>query len=259
MDPQESTAAIVPDEQPQEAAEAIETVGDDDIVVLARNPQEMAEAQKGLVAWTRRKLQSLKAELADAEENLAQSTKLKIRTEGWKRQVALAKNRIIFYGKVHAALEAGYCIVPNFPSMELIAVRTSKNRPPRGEKVTSWQPNPTLVKYEQLPVGDGKYVNPRPKTKSFVRKDETTGKNLTTSWNTDFQELDFPFKVVRPQILSNLGKALAQKIFDDIGVLPQVTRAPDPMIVGRIRRREAGYSEPTITFLIAWWIDSRTL
>jgi hypothetical protein len=232
---------------------------DNEITVLARDPLEMAEAQKGLVAWATKKVQLLKSELRETELNLKESTKLKIRTAGWKRQVALAKGRVVYYEKVKAALEAGYCIVPNFPNMEVIAVRTGKRSPRRSTKeATGYVPSDPDVKYQQLPEGEGKYVSPRPTVRRTSYKN-AEGKSVMTVWADDFRDVDFPFKTVRPQIVQNLGTAMAKKIFDEIGVLPQINRRQDPMIIGRIRRREQGYMEPTITFLIAWWIDTKAL
>ena len=47
-------------------------------------------------------------------------------------------------------------------------------------------------------------------------------------------------------------------IFDEIGVLPVQSRG-DPMLIGRICRRESGYHTPSLSFLISWWIDTRAL
>lgn len=223
----------------------------EDLVVLARDPEEMARAQQGLIVWMDRKLEGLRAELAEAEENLATAKRLKHRLVGWQRQVQAVRKRVVYYEKAKSALEAGYCIVPDFP-VQLIAVRTTKEDPsPKwhqggGHRVPD-------EKCETLPEGKGDYVDPVPYTDTQKRADGNT-------WSQAIflREVDFPFKVVKPQILKGLEEALKRKLFDEIGILPAHRANRDPILVGRIKRRE-GYNENTMTFLIAWWIDTRSL
>lgn len=236
----------------REPAELAPLPVSEDVVVLARDPGEMAEAQKGLIAWMNRKVAGLKAELAEAEENLATTKRMKTRTQGWVNVVRRIRNRVIYYGKAQTALEEGYCIIPDLP-VQIIAVRTSKRGPPRRWVKGSAHSIPN-VPPGQLPAGEGEYVDPEPLVRS--RKD------ADDRWETqavDFDAVDFPFKVVKPQILKGLEAALKHKLFDEIGVLPGTTRHADPILVGRIKRKEAAYTEPSMTFLIAWWIDTRTL
>ncbi len=223
-----------------------------DLVVLARDPQEMAQAQQGLVVWMDQKLKSLHAELAEAEENLAIAKRMKHRITGWQRQIQVVRKRVVFYEKAKTALEAGYCIVPDFP-VQLIAVKTKKHWPPPG-RVRGGIHNVPEVKSEPLPQGEGKYVGPAPYASAHKHEDGSTWSQADA-----FQEVDFPFKIIKPQILSGLEEALRLKLFDEIGVLPAHRANRDPILVGRIKRREGAYNEPTMTFLIAWWIDTRSL
>lgn len=221
----------------------------DDIVVLARDPAEMAAAQKGLIVWMGRKVASLKVELAEAEENLTIAKRMKTRTQGWVRVVRLAHGRVTYYSKALSALEAGYCIVPDFP-VQLVAVRTSKKRPP-AKWVQGYQvPD---VKPDQLPEGEGDFVSADPTVIQHERDGRVQTRAIT------FREVDFPFKKVKPQILKGMEVAMQRKLFDEIGVLPATTRCGDPVLVGRIKRKEGAYHESTLTFLIAWWIDTRDL
>jgi hypothetical protein len=220
-----------------------------DIVVLARDPEEMARAQQGLIVWMDRKLEGLRAELVEAEENLATAKRLKHRTLGWQRQVQVARKRVLYYEKAKTALESGYCIIPDFP-VQVIAVRTTKGGP--SAKGFSGRRVPDM-KCETLPEGEGDYIDPEPYTASLKRED---GSMVTTA--IALREVDFPFKVIKPQILKGLEEALKRKLFDEIGVLPAHRANRDPILIGRIKRRE-GYNENTMTFLIAWWIDTRSL
>lgn len=223
----------------------------EDVVVLARNPDEMRVAQQGLINWFEHKIAAEKAQLAECEENLATAKRMKVRTQGWARQVSLSRNRVRFYEKGLEALHEGYCIIPDFP-IQLIAVRTSKPGPPR-QANPAWRGAPD-VQAEHLPQGEGKYVSPEPYSYAW----ETGDPPKTFVRASAFREVDFPFKLVKPQILKDLDAAMRAKLFDEIGVLPGRVRNPDPVLVGRINRKEAG-REVSLSFLISWWIDSRTL
>jgi len=230
----------------------------DDIVVLARDPAEMENAQQGLIEWMGRKVASLQVELAEAEENLATAKRMKTRTQGWQRVVRVTRNRVLYYEKAKTALEEGYCIIPDFP-VELIAVKTNRKGPPR-----KWHRGGSHivpdVDSQPLPEGEGEYVSPAPTIVERPLPDRGDGLRRVESKATDFQEVDFPFKVVKPQILKGMEVALKRKLFDEIGILPGPRRrGGDPVLVGRIKRREGPYHEPVLTFLIAWWIDTRAL
>lgn len=255
MTDEKPTTALVK----REATETLALPGpNQDIVVLARDPQEMAQAQQGLIDWFTAKLNAEKLQLAECEENLAIAKRMKTKTEGWRRQVSLAQKRVTFYTKGLTALEEGYCIIPDFP-VQLIAVRTTKKRPPRkNHSGGAWHvPD---VESEQLPQGEGRYVSPAPEITTFEGPGREPGKTITFSQATSFDVVDFPFKQVKPQILRDLDRAMKSKLFDEIGVLPGRTRRnTDPVIVGRIKRRVNRFSETTLTFLVTWWIDSRDL
>lgn len=233
-----------------------------DVVVLARTPEEMAASQSGLLTWAEQKVAAERAELAEKEENLQHAVKGKYQTAPWRRQVNLAKSRVIYYEKILAALQAGYYIVPAFPEIDTIAIRTRKARPPVNERDSTWgTPRPADVKGQTLPVGEGRYVSTSPAVDRWTeqRKSES-GKEVTHHLvaNRAFAEIDFPFHTVKPQILRDLNQALEARIFDEIGVLPQRRRRGDPMVIGTIKRRE-GYNETTVNFLVSWWIDTRDL
>jgi hypothetical protein len=227
----------------------------EDVVVLARNPTEVLEAQGQLLTWADSRVSALKVELEEAEDNLAQAKKLKIRTQPWAKQVTKASQAVVYYEKLRLAIAAGYYIVPNFP-VHVIAVRTSRARPSiRYQQVET-------IKADLAPSGEGQYVSPQPLTEFKYLPDEQ--RMVATS--AEFQAFDFPFRLVKPQILSDLSEALKLGLFDEIGVFPappgvQQTKkaAPqvppgDPMVVGIIK--QAGQQ---VSFLITWWIDTRDL
>ena len=232
--------------------------GQGDIVVLARNPNEMVQAQANLIAWAQQKLQAAQQDLAEAEENLAQSIKLKIRTRGWRDQVRKAQARVTYTSKILAALEQGYCIVPDFP-VDTFAVRTQRHNPPSKSKAGKLWMLPQ-IEPQLLPVGEGRFVSENPVGEEYPvvrsRQDGTTYTE-THSKAIEFDEVDFPFKVVKPQILKDLSRAMQLKIFDDLGVLP-ARPGVDPMVIGRIWQRK-GTQKVSVSFLVTWWVDTRTL
>jgi hypothetical protein len=236
--------------------------GVEDIVVLARTPEEMAVSQDRLIRWAQQKVAAEKAELAEKEENLAYAKKGKYQTTRWQRQVNLAKSRVVYYEKMLAVVEAGYYMVPAFPEIDTIAIRTRKRVPAGKQRESTWGvPRVPLVKSQTLPAGEGRYVSPEPEVDRWT-ENRDNGKGGETTHHLlapkAFAEVDFPFHAVKPQILRDFNRALRERLFDEIGVLPQRRRRGDPMVIGSIKRRE-GYSEITANFLVSWWIDTRDL
>ncbi len=233
-----------------------------DVVVLARNPDEMAKAQQGLIDWAERKVKFEAQELAEAEENLAVAKKMKHRTAGWTNNVRVGKNRVKYYEKIVEALQEGYCIVPDFP-IQVIATRTNKKAPKKTKRGWGYG-SVEHIKHEQLPKGVGDYVDPTPewypnsRTRQLPDGRSTEDNFVVTTGRHN--PVDFPFKMVKPQIMSDFSRAMALKLFDEIGVLPEVHRkTPDPMVIGRIKSRGKGSAEMSLSFIITWWVDTRTL
>jgi hypothetical protein len=67
--------------------------------------------------------------------------------------------------------------------------------------------------------------------------------------------------MAKPQIMHATSDAMALKIFDEIGVIPNYRRKVDPIIIGAIYRPDATakqYWEP-VSFLIAWHLRTETI
>lgn len=226
-----------------------------DIHLIARHPAEMEQCQEQLIAWARRRETEAKAELDDCLANREIARKSKWRVEPWQRRVRAAGKTLNYYKKLRMALEAGYYIVPPMP-FQAFAIRTERHQPLRKEKDSD------LGNFDQpaqsLPAGEGRYVSPTPildARRLLSRNPE--GKDIWryhwfARW---FQEVDFPFQLVKPEILDAASKAMAAKVFDQIGILPNFqTRASDPMVAGQIIGPKR-----TVTFFIGWWLDTRDL
>ncbi|HEY5551715.1 MAG TPA: hypothetical protein VIK52_07495, partial [Opitutaceae bacterium] len=81
-----------------------------DMVVLARNPQEVEAAQKQLVAWVEARIAQCRHALAESEENVAHAKKRKWKITGWQSRALAARHRLDYYGRMREALAAGYFI-----------------------------------------------------------------------------------------------------------------------------------------------------
>ena len=229
--------------------------------VVAKNPAEMERANKELIGWISQKIEREFAEAKDANENYQVAKKAKWRSAPWLRRTKKHKAKIIFYQKLRSALKAGYYIVPPFP-VDIFAVRTDRKKP-RGREVTPYAHNSGTAleqKPRQLPEGEGRYVAQEAENwrKDLSYKD-SEGKNITQyeHFAKGFQEIDFPFKMAKPETLTATAQAMALKLFDQIGVLPKYMRRGDPIVVGQICHPEL--SREPMTFFISWWLDTGDL
>lgn len=239
---------------PQQDSESSLLVSDiDDITVVARNPRQMDDCQRALISWCERKLLWAQTNRDDLAENLEIAKKNKWGTGGLYRAHARAVKMVTFYEKVKAALEAGYCIVPNFP-VELFAIRTNRKHPTR--KNVSSIHNVPVHEPEGLPAGEGRYVDDAQLVGRGTYSDETR----FVFAKKFIEEIDFPFALAKPAILDATSTAMAAKLFDEMGVLPASSKKRDPVVVGRIiDPRGSTYDKRFVTFLVAWFLDTRTL
>jgi hypothetical protein len=227
------------------------------LVVVARNPGEMQVAQDQLISWAAAKIEEKKAEYAELQENYEIAVKNKWRSSTLKKNAGAALKRIEFYEKIHAALQEGYCIVPNM-DLDVFAIRTTRKKPRRHESNARWGNRTQETSRPQL--GDGRYVDADPvqyQRQYEVKNKEGALEKRTAFWADEFQEVGFPFSMAKPQILDATAKAMAKKVFDDIGVLPRRTRGRgDPMVIGRVVYG-SGYNQRAVSFLISWFVDTK--
>lgn len=229
--------------------------------VIAKTADQMMVAQQSLIEHMTQKVEAEQQALADKTENLEHAKRTKIRTAGWAKEVAIAKQRVRYYQSALDALNEGYAIIPDFP-ISIIAVRTSKLSPKEQELVRYRKIDD--VPSEQLPTGLGDYVAPEPELRHFDKAvpDGKGGfdRKMMVATTGKFRAIDFPLKAVKPQILAELDKALKGKIFDEIGIIPAFgsnKRHSDPMLIGRIHCKDK--QARSLSFLITWWIDTTTL
>ena len=235
-----------------------------ELEVSATTPLEMSQAQDSLIAWCGRKVETMKHEAAELAENLAIAIKNKWKTDTLRRHSALAAKRVTFYEKIKAALEAGYCIVPNFP-IDLFAIRTDRKKPKSKWHFGSYEAGSFQFQQQaaQLPVGEGEYKSVHPLVQTDVDtevKDGITKKHYAEH-ATDFGDVEFPIQMAKPKIMEAVSRAMAFKIFDQFGLFAQGTG--DPIITGEIVDPRNTSRNPTyirrVTFIVAWHLNVRDL
>lgn len=232
------------------------------INVVALTPAEMVPAQQELIGWCDGKIRALK----DEADDLALHEKLAIEN-GWKTSVVTAglnrtARRITYYEKMRAALAAGYLLVPNMP-IDVLAVRVDRAKQPEETRSSPWgrfaaQPQASL------PAGVGRYVDET--IEQRVRSNHSVndkGERVIEKqyYSGDYDEVDFPIAVTKPVILQATARAMALKIFDEIGRVRNDGQSfrskADPIMVGRLRDPRKGHTGAT--FFIAWWVDTSSL
>lgn len=244
----------------------VETAMDDvaDFTVVATNPAEMERGQKSLILWAARKIEAEKELLREAQEQFDIAKRSKWSTGGWARRVQLSEGKIEYYRKIKMALEAGYYIVPPFP-ISVFAIRTEEGRPTTR---TGWQDRDFAsrqgIQAKALVAGVGRYVSDRVMTKPFRKM----VKNILDKWEENtyhapnaFRDVEFPFKLAKSAVMSETAKAMALKVFDQIGIMGQepekAAAIPDPIVCGQIM--PWFHKRKPITFFIAWWLDTKTI
>jgi hypothetical protein len=224
-------------------------------MLVALSPHDVGPAQVQLSSWCRGKIVALGSELREHRQNLRHARASKWKTTGWSSMVAKTKRRMIYYAKIKSAVDAGYLVVPNF-DIDVFAVKTTRPTPPRIDDHTGAEP-------DLAPAGRGRYVDDvvfsYASSRTVTNRDGTTRTvNYDVPTGYDF-EPDIPLRGVKPIILDATQRALALRIFDQIGVVKQ--RKQDPIIVGQIidPDHNGKYWKKTVCFFIAWWLDPSTL
>jgi len=229
----------------------------DDLTLVALTPSDMVPAQVNLAAWCDRKIAALRVELSDLEANLELAT-----AHGWKYEtVASTLNRtarrITYYEKLQAAVQAGYLLIPNL-TVDVFAVRVKRAKQPEKVHDNQW-PSNFEAKAQVLPAGEGRYVDDVVQYRDESRVQTIDGKEklIRRYVSDDYDNVDFPVALVKPSVLEATTRAMALKVFDQIGVVRNDYPGKDPIVVGilldpRGNRRRS-------TFFIAWWLDTASL
>ncbi len=229
-----------------------------DVQLTATEPDEIASAQQALIMWTTQKILALRREQKDLQDAYEHAVSQKWASGTLKRHALLAAKRIEFYDKMKAALEHGYVIIPNFP-VTVFAIRTNKDKPLK-MLTDSWGDSHEQ-KAEMLPAQEGEYKNPFPKVwQRELQKGtkENNWKSITEYYADDnWKDLEFPVSMSKVRIMEATTHAMALKLFDDFGIMPE-RKKEDPIIVARLLDpRSTRYNRRFVTFMVAWHLNTR--
>ncbi len=229
-----------------------------DLSLVALTPGDMTPTQHALSGWCTRKVAALEAEFKELEEH-----QLIAQSNGWKLSALNAAlnrttKRIDYYRKMQIAVDEGYVLVPNFPA-EIMAVRVREDRGP-GQKVADYSYSGAFnATAAQLPAGEGRYVDDdlpvrdeSTETVDANGKDTKARRFVADSYN---EEIDMPFKGVKPAVLDAVGRAMALKVFDRISLVRN--QGTDPIFVGELLDPRG--NDRRCTFFLAWWLNTADL
>jgi hypothetical protein len=232
-------------------------------VVVATNPAEMVAAQKHLLGVAMGKLRECDVEIADAESMIEQCKSGGLRTQSAHRILRRAKQRSLYYEKCVAALDAGYFIVPDMPG-DVIAIRTDRDRPTRGENSPGDQSR-YLEPTKALAIHEGGMVQPFPSGRIVMRDRKYSDGSVKPARTFRAERLespDIPVKFLKPLIVQRTTEAMKSGIFDELVCVPgEKTGRRDPFVIGRIMRPwVAAWSQSRyMAFMVAWFFDPADL
>lgn len=243
-----------------------------DFHLVATNPEAMAACQQNLAQWLGVKVSDCTTEVQDLSDALDIAIVKGWGTEQLSRQHKRAQDRLKYYSKLKAAVDAGFCIVPNFP-VDFFAIRVNKQTPKTHYReihnASDYQDAAMNIPDEKpttLAIGEGRYVSPVQTVKRQTARspDAKTGKDIVTksAWASAFRDVTFPLVAARPEVMDATGNAMGLNIFDAIGICPPQRRG-DPLIIGKIFGMKSGWgssvNQQEVSFLIAWHLDLRVL
>jgi hypothetical protein len=226
----------------------------EDIALTATLPTEMVRSQQELIVWCEKKISVCQYECRETYDAYERAKKMKWKDAPLRNLWRSASQRLAYYEKVKAALEAGYYIVPNF-DIQFFAIRTNDKTPKGGWLVGGWNTD-HKQKAKELPIGQGEYQNPFPLIDKRHGDDGKGNKWVShkpESWDT----MEFPIMMAKPDVMEATSRALSLKIFDRIGVYPKYKKE-DPVIIGQIFRKD-GTKEKIVSFMIAWHLNTNMI
>ena len=242
-----------------------------DLQLVAVDAEQMKVAQQRMALWFAGKEEISRRDHVELRTCVEQGKAAGLNVSTLTRQARVALKRAEFYEKCKLACEAGYCLVPNMPA-STFAIRTLDSGVRHAERQTSTspyrkRPGTTRDYADNLPAGEGDYFDtfPRQSHGSFERIDPRTGKPETVYFTDPdgLQEVQFPLAVAKPAVMAETVRAMQLKVFDELQILPgRNTRKGDPLVLGTIAVPSPSrkpWDETRVTFLIAWYIDTRTL
>lgn len=261
----DTTVAVVVDPQPADQPpvdQALAVPGARPLPIVAIAREDFAPAQARMVALAEARIAEWTAQRDELLANVEVARRNKWRREPLKRAARMAERMVTYYTSIRDALVAGYMIMPDL-NCDVYAVRVKDDeRLPAPEFGSSrgWMSTPHMQATLSLPAGEGEYVSDEVRTADRIEARDEKGQ--PSRWKREALDNlppEAPVILARPVLLEAAERAMALRIFDEIGIVGanRRSRKADPMLVGRIndprptRRGQA--------FFIAWWFDPATL
>ncbi len=232
------------------------------VSLFSTDASQLGAMQEKMGVWVRMRIAELENDMIGLQAELDIALQNNWRPDSWRRQINQLDKRVKYYQKIEAVIKEGYVLVPSMP-MDVFAVRTTKNYPPR--KIHGWGTHRQAeqVAAETAPGGTGKYVSSDTDFNHWreTRRD-SAGKETTVDLYqaNAFNEIEYPLDVAKPVVMERTAAAMALKVFDEIGVVRDGrpnNRRGDPFVLGRIcdpRQNRNG-----VCFFIGWCFDLRSL
>lgn len=227
--------------------------------LVALSHSEMQHEHGRMLAWAIQTKGETAAELEVQAGNLETAKHRKWNPAPFQRLVQMLRRRVTFYGKIEAALRAGFVLVPNF-DMTAFAIRVDRDAPNNAARSGRW--NNFAQPAQLLAAGDGRYVSPDPNVLESVDT-VSDGKGGTKEdvyqWADAFQDVAFPMAIARPELVTRTGEVLALKLFDEVGLAVDTRRRGrgDPILLGHFANPRRG--RPGATFFLGWYFDPSAL
>ncbi len=211
---------------------------------VAVNATEMQQSTTQIKSFLEAKVTSLDTEVQEltAALNVAIANKWAVKT--YRSQLKKAEYRKMYYVKLVAAMNAGLTIVPNM-DCDVFAIRTNRTSWPKWNGNTgtsqhgfnSASPHVPEEKEVVLPIGSGDYRSPLQMFTEENSKTEKDGKTFyTVEQSCDgYADIEFPFAAAHSVVMDATSRAMALKIFDRIGIVPQTTARWATIAISRHR------------------------
>lgn len=222
--------------------------------LIAIDGDQLQTAHGRMADWVKSRIAECETERAAELENIRIAQENHWASAPFKRRVSVLEKRIGFYSKIRSAIDEGYVIIPNFP-MDIFAIRTNASAP--RFQVQAGRFNSFPQSAQLLPEGGGEYVNPLPNVITEHDDDGKGGTIITQQPADEWNDVEFPIALARPQLMEKTAQAMALRLFDEIGVARDHVAGGDPIILGRIRNPRNG--RPDISFFIGWFFDPSRL
>lgn len=233
--------------------------------LVAVSGEDYHEAAATMKDWLRGKLGQMAIEQGEVDRAEVAARARDFRPEVYARMRRRLAGSVTWYEKLLAGIEAGYTLMPDLP-MRLFAIRTARRKVRPNTNLEKdgheWGNRRADLEGDALPIGEGGYVSGTALRTVETWKDQGEGGKPVTMRkyeNTAYESVALPVTLNKPELVEAIGRAVEQKIFDEIGICEssRVGARGDPLVMGRIYRDSR--RQKAVCFVIGWYVQVRDL